>query len=66
MTEEARRPTAADVLREAPQTPATANERHTTLWNAINEVRGKVNYLLGAMAILIPLNVGIAIAVLAK
>ena len=66
MAEARTRRTAADLMRDAPQTPATSADRHRTLWNAIDDLRGKLNYLLGAMAILIPLNIGIAIAVLTK
>ena len=52
-------------------TKATAKERpkvedHGPIWRAIRALEGKVNYILGALAILIPLNVGVFIAVILK
>lgn len=43
-----------------------AEEDQDPIWRAIHALQGKVNYILGALAILIPLNVGVFIAVMLK
>lgn len=63
---ERRRRTAAEMMRDAPRSAENASERHAALWDAINDVRGRVNYALGALAFIVPFVVGTFIAVVLK
>jgi len=55
----------SDALRDRDANPRP-NGEHGKIWDAINDVRGKVNYALGALAVLIGLNLAMFGAVVLR